>query len=253
MLNVIARESSDAEWKSVNSAHWLDVHNRRGLSPRERVENFMVTPLGTVFEDFGFIRKLQSSVLLAEKLFLGVGLTTLVYSLARLQTLKSNIRMTRMFNAVADGISSPAVHDGIGEVTDAPQDTEIQAVRSFDEINPPVDPIPVARSRLGPCTKRMLARIRIRFGVPKHNLANEEMVRRFVYQSADVYRGIRDSQLSMWISTVVALAFVPTTHDVDLRRMLTGHLSLMERFVNFVTWNTPVHKRMKEYEMMLQQ
>lgn len=135
---------------------------------------------------------------------------------------------------------------------DIPRASGVDVPRSFEDIRPPEDPPHLQRARLGPCSKNMLALIRIRFGVPSHTVANEEMIRRFIFQNADVYRGIRTTHLVGWVSTVTALAFVPSDHEYNIRRILTGNLTFFERVWQFFQDEESTYHRIRRFEKMME-
>jgi len=157
-----------------------------------------------------------------------------------------------MFAAMGGGDVGPTTPDRVGETAEL-EPSHVEVERTFDMINPGTDDILVSRRRLGPSSRLMLARIRIRFGTPTHSVANEEMVRRFIYQNADVFRGIRDIHLPKWISTIVVLSFIPLDHEYEMRRVITGNVSYVEQFLNFVLLRETANGRITSFANMMQQ
>lgn len=170
---------------------------------------------------------------------------------------RGNVQLARMLTMANDDLPT-LVNPERAVVEDGEEDipSEVAVERTFEQVTPDLDTPAVQRARLGPCSKKMLALIRLRFGVPAYTLANEEMIRRFIFQNADVYRGVRTTHLPKWIASVIALSFVPSEHEIDLRRILTGNLTLYERMYNFgariLSGVDPVHTRVASYAAMLE-
>lgn len=150
-----------------------------------------------------------------------------------------------------DGLPTLATPTETTNKVQIEEPSAVAELRSMDDIRPNYDEESVARRRIGPVTKRMLAMIRLRFGVPTYSVANEEMIRRFIISHADVYRGMREAHLVPWVASTIALSFIPSNHELELRRELTGTSYWWQVIYDKVTGRRSTHQQISEFNAMV--
>lgn len=101
-----------------------------------------------------------------------------------------------------------------------------------DEEEAPVEGPILPRSR-GKLTNLVLAGLRAKYGVLKHDEASRELIRRYILMNPELTRTLRDAHISAWLPRIYFLAAQPTVEELVYARMQSRSAGCIQRFYRY--------------------